>query len=442
VKITIPELALVILIGPSGAGKSTFAHKHFRPTEILSSDFFRGMVSDDENNQSVSKDAFEVLHLVAAKRLAAGKLTVIDATNVQPEARKSLIALARAYHCSPVALVLNLPEALCRQRDQERLNRSVGPAIVHLHSQQLQNSLPNLEQEGFRPVYILNSVEEINAVEIIRQPLGNNRTYEHGPFDIIGDIHGCFDEVHQLLTKLGYEITIEPEGRYAVHHPEGRKVIFLGDLVDRGPKIPSVLKLVIHMVESGVALCVPGNHDTKLLRKLRGKNVRITHGLAESLAQLAEEPPEFTEQVMTFIDKLFSHYVLDDGKLVVAHAGMKESLQGRDSGTVISFAQYGETTGETDEFGLPIRYNWAAEYQGEAMMVYGHTPVAKPEWLNRTINIDTGCVFGGSLTALRYPEKELVSVKAAHTYYASSKPFLPEGEQSPALSVQRPIDLI
>jgi protein phosphatase len=430
VKITIPELALIILIGPSGAGKSTFAHKHFKPTEILSSDFFRGMVSDDENNQAVSKDAFEVLHFVAAKRLAAGKLTVIDATNIQPEARKPLVALAREYHCALVALVLNLPEALCRQRDQERPNRNVGPSIVHLHSQQLQNSLPSLEQEGFRQIYILNSAEEINAVELIRQPLENNRKYEHGPFDIIGDIHGCFDEVHQLLTKLGYEITPKPEGRYAVHHPEGRTVIFLGDLVDRGPKIPSVLKLVLHMVESGVALCVSGNHDTKLLRKLRGKNVRITHGLAESLAQLAEEPPEFIEQVVTFIDKLVSHYVLDDGKLVVAHAGLKESLQGRDSGAVSSFAQYGETTGETDEFGLPVRYNWAAEYQGEAMVVYGHTPVAIPAWLNGTINIDTGCVFGGSLTALRYPENELVSVKAAHTYYASSKPFLPEGEQA------------
>ncbi|MGA7952384.1 MAG: AAA family ATPase [Gloeobacterales cyanobacterium] len=442
-KITIPEFSLVLLIGPAGAGKSTLAHKHFKSTEILSSDFFRGMVSDDENNQAVSKDAFEVLHFVAAKRLAAGKLTVIDATNVQPEARNSLITLARKYHYLPVAIVLNLPEALCRQRDQERPKRSVGPSIVHLHSQQLQNSLPSLEQEGFRrrDVYILNSVEEINTAEILRQPLDNNRKYEHGPFDIIGDIHGCFEEVHKLLTKLGYEIIPEPEGHYAVHHPEGRKVIFLGDLVDRGPKIPAVLKLVMNMVESGVALCVPGNHDTKLLRKLRGENVRITHGLAESLAQLTEESPAFKEQVMTFINKLVSHYVLDDGKLVVAHAGMKESLQGRDSGTVRSFAQYGETTGETDEFGLPVRYNWAAEYQGKAMVVYGHTPIAKLKWLNRTINIDTGCVFGGSLTALRYPEKELVSVKAAHTYYASSKPFLAEGEQAPALRAQQTIDL-
>jgi protein phosphatase len=171
VNITLPEFALVILIGPSGAGKSTFAQKHFSPTEILSSDFFRGMISDDENNQAVSEEAFEVLHLVAAKRLSVSKLTVIDATNVLLEARSSLITLAHKYDCSPVALVLNLPEELCLQRDQGRPNRNVGSSIIQLHRQQLQNSLPGLEQEGFRQVYILSSAEEINDVKIIRQPL-------------------------------------------------------------------------------------------------------------------------------------------------------------------------------------------------------------------------------------------------------------------------------
>jgi protein phosphatase len=155
------------------------------------------------------------------------------------------------------------------------------------------------------------------------------------------------------------------------------------------------------LVESGSAICVPGNHNMKLLRKLRGKNVQITHGLAESLAQLEAEPPEFREKVAEFIDGLVSHYVFDDGKLVVAHAGMKESMQGRGSGKVRDFALYGETTGETDEFGLPVRYPWADDYRGRAMVVYGHTPVPEPQWLNRTINIDTGCVFGGKLTALR-----------------------------------------
>ena len=174
------------------------------------------------------------------------------------------------------------------------------------------------------------------------------------------------------------------------------------------------------MVVAGSAFCVPGNHDMKLMRKLRGKNVQISHGLAQSLAEIDALPNEvrepFCKELETFLDSLVSHYVFDDGKLVVAHAGMKAEMQGRGSGKVRDFALYGETTGETDEFGVPVRHNWAADYRGSAMVVYGHTPVPEPEWLNRTVNIDTGCVFGGKLTALRYPEKEFVSVSAAHTY--------------------------
>jgi protein phosphatase len=194
------------------------------------------------------------------------------------------------------------------------------------------------------------------------------------------------------------------------------------------------------MVEAGSALCVPGNHDMKLMRKLRGRSVQITHGLAESLAQLEAEPEQFKQEVTAFIDDRVSHYVLDDGKLVVAHAGMKESMQGRGSGKVRDFALYGETTGETDEFGLPVRYNWAAEYRGQAAVVYGHTPVPAPEWLNNTICIDTGCVFGGRLTALRYPERELVSVPAARTYFVPAKPLLVPTSQVPALTAQQEHD--
>lgn len=434
--ITIPELSLVILIGPSGCGKSTFARKHFKPTEVLSSDFCRALVSDDENSQAATKDAFEVLHFIAAKRLAAGKLTVVDATNVQPEARKPLVALAREYHVIPVALVLNLSDRICQDRNRERSDRNFGPHVIRQQSQQLRRSLRNLKREGFRHIHEFSNPEEVDAVVIERQPLWNNRKQDHGPFDIIGDIHGCFDELHALLTSLGYEITPSYEAR----HPEGRKAVFLGDLVDRGPKIPEVLKLVMNMTASGHALAVPGNHDTKLMRKLRGRDVQITHGLAESLKQLDHEPPEFKERVADFIDNLVSHYVLDDGHLVVAHAGLKEELQGRGSGKVRDFALYGETTGETDEFGLPVRYNWAAEYRGRAMVVYGHTPVPEPEWLNNTICVDTGCVFGGKLTALRYPEKQLVSVPALQTYYEPAKPFLRVEDQAPALTAQQKYD--
>lgn len=438
-KITIPELALVVLIGPSGCGKSTFARKHFKPTEVLSSDYCRGLVSDDENNQAATKDAFDVLHFIARKRLAAGKLTVVDATNVQPEARKPLVELAREFHCLPVAIVLNLPERTCHDRNAGRDDRDFGPHVIRQQSQQLRRSLRGLEREGFRHVFLLESVEQVDAVTIERQPLWNNLRQEHGPFDIIGDIHGCYDELIELLASLGYAVT-EQEGKPIITPPAERKAIFLGDLVDRGPKVPEVLKLVMSMVEAGTGLCVPGNHDMKLMRKLKGRNVQVTHGLAESLAQLEREPEEFRQRVAAFIDDLVSHYVLDDGKLVVAHAGMKEEMQGRGSGAVREFALYGETTGETDEFGLPIRYNWAAEYRGRAMVVYGHTPVPEPEWLNRTINIDTGCVFGGKLTALRYPERELVSVAAKQTYAVPAKPFLEPEAQAPKLSAQQQQD--
>ncbi|HXH48745.1 MAG TPA: polynucleotide kinase-phosphatase [Terriglobia bacterium] len=431
--ITIPELSLVVLIGPSGSGKSTFARTHLKPTEILSSDYCRGLVSDDENDQAATNDAFEVLHFIAGKRLAVGKLTAVDATNTQVEARKPLVALAREYHVIPVAIVFNFQAKVCEERNRHRDDRHFGPHVIRTQIQQLRRSIRGLQREGFRHVYIFSSPEEVESVTMKRQPLWNNLKHVHGPFDIIGDVHGCFDELKELLEKLGYSI----DGETAIP-PEGRKAVFVGDLVDRGPKVVPVLRLAMKMVQAGTAFCLPGNHDVKLMRKLKGRDVQITHGLAESLVQLQVETPEFKEQVATFLNSLVSHYVFDDGKLVVAHAGLREELQGRGSGKVRDFALYGETTGETDEFGLPVRYNWAADYRGKAIVVYGHTPVPEPEWLNRTINIDTGCVFGGSLTAFRYPEKELVSVPARRVYYQPAKRLQPvETSTRPDLSSQQ-----
>jgi protein phosphatase len=445
--ISIPNLSLVVLIGPSGSGKSTFARKHFLPTEVLSSDACRALVSDEENNQAVTNDAFEVLHFVAGKRLALGRLTVIDATNVQPEARKPLVALARLYHCLPVAIVLNMPEKVCHERNRLRDERAFGPHVVRQQHSQLRRSLRGLAKEGFRHIFVLESPEEVDAAAVERVPLYNDKRNEHGPFDIIGDVHGCCDELEALLRQLGYEVTAVAPGGPALAsgpvyaHPLGRKAVFVGDLVDRGPRILDTVRLAYNMVTSGSALCVPGNHDMKLMRKLRGKNVQISHGLAQSLAEIDALPDEiresFCKELEAFLDSLVSHYVFDDGKLVVAHAGMKAEMQGRGSGKVRDFALYGETTGETDEFGLPVRHNWAAEYRGTAMVVYGHTPVPEPEWLNRTVNIDTGCVFGGKLTALRYPEKEFVSVPAAHTYCEPARPFIAADQQAPKFSAQQ-----
>lgn len=426
--IKIPGLSLVVLVGISGSGKSTFAKRLFKETEVLSSDRCRAIVSDDENDQASTDDAFELLHYIAGKRLKNGLLTVVDATNVQTEARRPLVQLAREYHCLPVAIVLDVPVKECQERNNNRPGRDFGKHVIRQQHSQLKRSIRNLKREGFRHIYVLKSVEEIDAITSInRDKLYNNKKDQTGPFDIIGDVHGCFDELTMLLEKLDYRIERVDYSNdnfgFKVSPPSERRAVFVGDLVDRGPDSPSVLKLVMSMVNSGAAYCVPGNHDMKLQKYLNGKNVQIKHGLEQTVEQLLSETDEFKNQAKEFLYGLVSHYVFDDGKLVVAHAGLKEEMQGRGSGAVRSFCMYGETTGETDEFGLPVRYNWAAEYRGRAMVVYGHTPVPGAQWLNKTIDIDTGCVFGGKLTALRYPEEELVSIDAMKVYAEPSKPL-------------------
>ncbi|AUX41683.1 metallophosphoesterase [Sorangium cellulosum] len=422
--LVVPALSLVVLVGASGSGKSTFARAHFKPSEILSSDHYRGVVADDEGDQSATADAFDVLRYIAGKRLAAGRLAVVDATNVQPDARRPFVELARQHHVLPVAIVLDLPEKLCHARNAARPDRQFGPHVVRNQTRDMRRSLRELRREGFRYVHVLSSPEEVAAATIERQRLWTDRRDDHGPFDIIGDVHGCFDELVELLEALGYRLSGLPDAP-RVSPPEGRRAIFLGDLVDRGPRSPDVLRLAMAMVEAGAAICVPGNHEVKLLKKLRGRDVRVSHGLELTLAQLEAETDVFKAKVAEFIDGLVSHYVLDDGKLAVAHAGVKEAYQGRGSSAVRDFCLYGETTGETDEYGLPVRFNWASEYRGQAMVVYGHTPTTVAEWENRTICIDTGCVFGGALTALRYPERELVEVKARRVYYEPQRPLEP-----------------
>jgi len=443
-EIKIPEFSLVVLIGVSGSGKSSFAKKHFKRTEILSSDECRALTSDDENKQSATDDAFDILYYIAGKRLKNGLLTVIDATNVQKESRKGIIELSRTYHCLPIAIVLDLPENICEERNKNRADRNFGGYVIRQQKQQLKKSIRGLKDEGFRHVFIFKSEEDIESIsEIRREKLYNDKKDEHGPFDIIGDIHGCFEELSELLVKLGYTINrVEVNQNnfgFNVISPIGRKVIFLGDLVDRGLDSPNVLRLVMSMVNSGIAYCVPGNHDLKLQKYLSGKKVQINHGLEETVKQLESESNEFKNHIEKFLYGLISHLVFDSGKLVVAHAGLKEEMHGRGSAAVRSFCQFGETTGEIDEFGLPIRYNWAKEYRGKAKVIYGHTPVPVPEWLNKTINIDTGCVFGGKLTALRYPEEEIVSVIAKRVYFEPVRP-LNFSENTQILSSQHEYD--
>ena len=420
--LAVPELSLVVLVGVTGSGKSTFARTHFKPTEVISSDFCRGLVADDENDQSATPAAFELLHYIAGKRLAAGRLTVVDATNVQPEARRELVLLAREHDVLPVAIVLDLPEKLCAERNAA--GRGLGAHVLRRQRGQLRRGLNQLKREGFRTVHVLRTPEEVAAATITRTRLFSDLKHESGPFDVIGDVHGCRAELEQLLTELGYTLERDAAGLPAsARHPAGRRAVFVGDLVDRGPDTPGVLRLVMGMVAAGTAFCVAGNHEVKLLKALRGKNVRRSHGLDASMEQLEGETEEFRVGVDRFIDGLISHYVLDGGRLVVAHAGLIERYHGRASGRVREFCLYGQTTGETDEYGLPVRYPWAQEYRGRAVVLYGHTPVPAAEWLNNTLCLDTGCVFGGRLTALNYPERTTVSVPAARVYHPPARPF-------------------
>ncbi|GAA2061354.1 polynucleotide kinase-phosphatase [Leifsonia soli] len=423
-ELRIPATSLVVLVGVSGSGKSTFAREKFGAWETLSSDAFRGLVSNDENSQSATGDAFEALRFVAAKRLRAGLLTVIDATNVQATARKSMVALAKEHDVLPVAIVLDVPERVAVERTEARDDRGFGAEVIRRQSKQLRSGLSSLRREGFRTVHVLSDQAEVDAATIVRTRLLNDRADDHGPFDVIGDVHGCRSELETLLARLGYDIARDSQGRPVdAVHPDGRRALFLGDLVDRGPDTPGVLRLVMGMVAAGHAIAVPGNHEDKLARALHGDKVTVANGLETSLAQLAEESPEFRDEVQAFCRQLVSHLVLDDGRLVVSHAGLPEQFHGRASGRVRAFALYGDVTGEKDEYGLPVRLDWARDYRGAATVLYGHTPVPRAEWVNNTMCLDTGCVFGGALTALRYPERELVAVPAEQVWSEPARPF-------------------
>lgn len=247
-----------------------------------------------------------------------------------------------------------------------------------------------------------------------------------GQFDIIGDVHGCADELVALLRALGYGVRLEGTGderRAITTAPTGRQAFFVGDLVDRGPNSPDVLRIVMDMMLAGQAGMVVGNHDDKLLRWLTGNKVKIGGGLERTIAQLDGQGEAIRARAVSLLSKQPSHAWLDGGKLAVAHAGIRENMLGRSYPRAHDFGLFGDTSGRVGSDGMPERFNWAAEYRGETAIVYGHTPVAEPQWQNNTLCIDTGCVFGGKLTALRWPEREIVAVPARQSYAQLRRPF-------------------
>jgi protein phosphatase len=425
--ITIPSPSLVLVIGPSGSGKSAFCARHFRPTQVVSSDACRALLADDEADQSVTPAAFHLALTILEERLRQRRLTVLDATSLEATARREALLVAARQHLPAVAIVLDLPLADCLRHDALRPGRCVGRSVIARQAAALRATLPRLSGEGFRQVHHVRGAAEAAAIEVRTIPLPCDRQGEAGPFDVIGDVHGCERELILLLKVLGYA---RRRGQRSFRHPEGRRAVFVGDLVDRGPRVLEAACLVMDMVEDGSALSVAGNHDVDLARTLDGGGPDPGPGTDRTLRQIGAAPEPlrsaFRKSFVPFVDSLPSHLMLDGGRLAVAHAGLREEYVGRDSEEVRQFALRGAVTGALDRFGLPVRVNWAASYEGRAFVVYGHTPVRHPESIGNTLNIDTGCVYGGSLTGLRYPERTTVSIPAARVYYQSPR-LIPRG---------------
>ncbi|WP_072870062.1 AAA family ATPase [Desulfofundulus thermosubterraneus] len=417
ITLSIPKTSLVVLCGSAGCGKSTFAARWFRDTQIVSSDRCRAFVSDEEENMAASPQAFKVFHCLIEQRLALGRLTVADSTALTARARRDLLKQARRHDFQAVLIVFNFPEKLCQRLNAGR-RRVVESRVIAEHQRLLRESLSTVHREGFDQVYILDPEEARRArVEIVPLPV---ESPARGPFDLIGDVHGCLVELEDLLTRLGYR----HRGKIWFH-PENRKVVFLGDLGDRGPFNLAAINLAMDMVEAGHALYVPGNHCKKLAGFLSGRRVQVRHGLEKTVRELERLSPAergaFARRFLQFFHRAVPYLILDEGRLVAVHGGIKEKMIGRLSPRIRDFCLYGDATGEVTPEGLPVRRDWAKEYRGQALVVYGHTPVPLPVFRNNTIDIDQGCVMGGKLTALRYPEREIVQVPARQVYYAPVK---------------------
>lgn len=280
-------------------------------------------------------------------------------------------------------------------------------------------SAPEIDQAGEKIDY-LHQIDDISTVDFEILPMPSDMRHLDGPFDIIGDVHSCAEELVEMLSILGHA----KDGN-VIRHAEGRVPVLLGDLTDRGPDSCRTIEIAMQISVIG-GYVVLGNHDYKLMRWLRGANVRVAAGLALTIEHLAETDEEWRTKVADWLDSLQTHLILDQGNLVVAHAGISEEYQGRHTSGARSFALYGKpvNSGKLDEEGYPIAEDWAQNYAGKATVVHGHVVYPEPRIVNNVIAIDTGCVFGGKLTALRWPEREFVQVKAKRVYFESRNSLL------------------
>ena len=417
--VSIPAGTLVVLCGVAGCGKSTFARRHFAPTQIVASDECRAMLSDDPENQQVSTRAFQLLHWLVTERLMLGRATIVDSTALSRRARGDLLHIARVCNAPKWLICFNMSVDTCLRQDAMR-ERNVGAEVISRQYQLLRQALADIGSEGWDNIIMLTE-DNVDRLRFFAQMGTFDLRHITGPFDIIGDVHGCTDELLELAGRLGY---VQEAGQ-TLRHPQGRTLVFLGDMADRGPHNAYSFELAMSTVEAGAALYTPGNHCNKLMRYLQGRKVQQTHGLALTVQQVEErelQVPGFKERLRRFIETAPTYLWLDGGRLVVAHAGIKEHMIGRDNDRIRTMCLYGDITGEVNPDGTPVRRDWAQHYRGKAAVVYGHTPRPEPVWVNNTINIDQGCVFGGWLTALRWPERHTVQVPARRAYYTVRTP--------------------
>jgi protein phosphatase len=349
------------------------------------------LLSDETGSEPLPHLALELMYKILELRLRMGKFTSVEIPSLSQSTVSHLFELCNTYYYEPYLV-------FCQETDMK--------AREHFEQSH--------REKGFHKVWSLNKKEILNS-RVIIEPL-NAIKYIEPPYDIIGDIHGCYDEVEILFGQLGYE---KKNGLYI--HPEGRTPVFLGDVADRGPESMKMISFTVDMVESGKALYVPGNHCVKFARWLTGSDIMMKHGVettAEEYLALDEASRDkLKKRFINLVENSSFYLILDKGKLIVSHAGLKEKMIGREHRKIRAFCLFGATTGKTDANGFPERIDWAADYTGKPFIVYGHTPVETAAIRNNTINIDQGCVFGGSLTALRYPELTTVSVKSERRYY-------------------------
>lgn len=425
--IEIPQNSCVMTIGVSGSGKSQFCKTMFKPGDILESDHFRDIVAGDYTSQEYNNECFKKLYDVLEFRMSKGIFTVVDATNLKNDYRKTIFDIALKNHMNIYGLIFDVDKDTLMERRKDWV-----PSYVIERQLKDFEATKKFISKDFKnytilknPVYDSETNSYPDITVTMKVPSSMRHINEFGDkevhYDIIGDVHGCIEELCEALRQLNY-ITYYNISDITVYDDiDECKVIFVGDLVDRGPSSIAVIELVMRLVEAGTAHCVLGNHDDKFLRAINRNKVQISDILQATLDEYNQLPKERQIKIKEFLESLPYYLVLDEGKLVVSHAGIKEEYIGKESKRIKDFCLYGDVDDTKTEDGYPIRKNWARDYRGDALIVYGHTPNNNIVIENNTINIDTGCSFGGKLTALQYPELTTYSFKAYNTYYIGRK---------------------